>query len=562
MLATLKIRDLVLIEDVALDFAPGLNVLTGETGAGKSILLDALGLAAGARAGARSSVRTGAAQGSAVAIFDLDQKHAAFALLKQNDIPADNEVILRRAITADGRTRAFVNDEPVGVGLLRDLGGLLVEIHGQSDDRGLFDNATHRRVLDAFGQSEKLVAEVAERFAAFEQARLQLEELRRAAAGAAADADFVRHAAKELSELAPETGEEAKLAADRALLMNAGKIAEDISAAAELLGGERGAESTLAGAIKRLGRMNEEARAASTGAAAALEQAFALAEDARRELEGLLSRLDADSSELERKEDRLFALRAAARKYAVTPDELPRAMNEFLAKLDSLAGSGTSLKAAEADAATARAAFLDSGKKLSAARKTAAHKLEGTVVSELIPLKLSHAKFRVALEPLGEDAATANGLERVAFEVATVAGAPFGPLAKIASGGELARFGLALKVALSEVSPPAALVFDEVDRGVGGAVADAVGERLQRLAKTTQVLLVTHAPQVAARAERHFRISRKGDRTTVDLLSNAERTEEIARMLSGAAVTDEARAAAKRLLAEAEGAPKKARKRA
>jgi DNA repair protein RecN (Recombination protein N) len=562
MLATLKIRDLVLIEDVALDFAPGLNVLTGETGAGKSILLDALGLAAGARAGARSSVRTGAAQGSSVAIFDLDKKHAAFALLKANDIPAQDEVILRRAITTDGRTRAFANDEPVGVGLLRDLGGLLVEIHGQSDDRGLFDNATHRRVLDAFGQNEKLVAEVSERFAAFEQARSRLDDLHKAAASAAADADFVRHAAKELSDLAPEAGEEAKLAAERALLMNAGKIAEDISAATELLGGERGAESTLAGAIKRLARMNDEARAASAGAAAALEQAFALAEDARRELESLLSRLDADSGELERKEDRLFALRAAARKYAVPPDELPRVMKEFLIKLDSIAGGGAGLKAAEAETATARAAFLDSAKKLSAARKTAARKLEGTVVSELIPLKLAHAKFRVALEPLGEDAATANGLERVAFEVATVEGAPFGPLAKIASGGELARFGLALKVALSEASPPAALVFDEVDRGVGGAVADAVGERLQRLAKTTQVLLVTHAPQVAARAERHFRISRRGDRTTVDLLTDAERAEEIARMLSGASVTDEARAAAKRLLSEAEAAPKKTRKRA
>jgi DNA repair protein RecN (Recombination protein N) len=562
MLATLKIRDLVLIEDVALDFAPGLNVLTGETGAGKSILLDALGLAAGARAGGRSSVRNGAAQGSSVAIFDLDSKHAAFALLKGNDIPAEDEVILRRAITTDGRTRAFANDEPVGVGLLRDLGGLLVEIHGQSDDRGLFDNATHRRVLDAFGQNEKLVSEVAERFAAFEQARTRLDELRKATASAAADADFVRHAAKELSDLAPEAGEEPKLTAERALLMNAGKIAEDISAATELLGGERGAESTLAGAIKRLARMNDEARNASAGAAATLEQAFALAEDARRELESLLSRLDADAGELERKEDRLFALRAAARKYAVQADELPRVMNEFLVKLDSISGSGAGLKTADAEAAKARAAFLDSAKKLSAARKTAARKLEGTVVSELIPLKLSHAKFRVALEPLTEDAGTANGLERVAFEVATVEGAPFGPLAKIASGGELARFGLALKVALSEASPPAALVFDEVDRGVGGAVADAVGERLQRLAKSTQVLLVTHAPQVAARAERHFRISRKGDRTKVDLLTDTERAEEIARMLSGASVTDEARAAAKRLLSEAEAAPKKTRKRA
>jgi DNA repair protein RecN (Recombination protein N) len=292
-----------------------------------------------------------------------------------------------------------------------------------------------------------------------------------------------------------------------------------------------------------------------------LEQAFAQTEEARRELEALLSRLDTDGSELERKEDRLHALRAAARKYGVQPDELPRVHKEFQIKLDSLSGSGTGLKNAEAEVAKTRAAFLDVARKLSAARKTAAKKLEGSVVSELIPLKLAHAKFRVALEPLPEDAASANGLERVAFEVATIESAPFGPLTKIASGGELARFSLALKVALSETSPPAVLVFDEVDRGVGGAVADAVGERLQRLAKTTQVLLVTHAPQVAARADRHFRITRKGDRTRVDMLSDDERAEEIARMLSGATVTDEARAAAKRLMNEATP-QKKTRKRA
>jgi DNA repair protein RecN (Recombination protein N) len=561
MLATLKIRDLVLIEDVALDFAPGLNVLTGETGAGKSILLDALGLAAGARGGGRSSVRSGAQQGSAVAIFDLAPKHSAFGILDANGIPGEGEVILRRAITADGRTRAFVNDEPVGVGLLRDLGGMLVEIHGQSDNRGLFDTATHRHILDIFGGNDVLAANVAARFAEYETARARLDALRKAAAAAAADADFVRHAADELSALAPEEGEEARLAAERAMLMNASKIAEDISATVELLGGERGAEASLAGALKRLTRTTEEARRAAASAEAALEQAFAQAEEARRDLEGLLSRLDNDGSELERKDDRLFALRAAARKYGVTSDALPRVAAEFQTKLDSLAGGGTSLKSAEADLAKARAAFLDVARKLSAARKAAAKKLEGAVASELIPLKLAHAKFRVALEPVAEDAATANGLERVAFEVATVESAPFGPLTKIASGGELARFSLALKVALSETSPPAVLVFDEVDRGVGGAVADAVGERLQRLAKTTQVLLVTHAPQVAARADRHFRITRKGDRTRVEMLSDEVRTEEIARMLSGASVTDEARAAARRLMNEA--APqKKTRKRA
>jgi DNA repair protein RecN (Recombination protein N) len=560
MLATLKIRDLVLIEDVSLDFAPGLNVLTGETGAGKSILLDALGLAAGARAGGRSSVRSGAAQGSAVAIFDLAPDHAARAPILENGIPSEGETILRRTIAADGRTRAFVNDEPVGVGLLRDLGALLVEIHGQADDRGLFDPVTHRRLLDSFGGHEALALEVAGKFAGLEQARAEAESLKRAAASAAADADFIRHAAEELSALDPQAGEEAALASERVLLMNASKIAEDVSAAVDTLGGERGAEASLAAVLKRLARMNAQARAAAAGAEAALEQAFAQTEEARRELEVLLSRLDADPAELERKEERLFALRALARKYAVPPDELPRVLGEFLARRDAIDGGGGKLKEIDARVAQAREAYLEVARKLSAARQIAARKLEAAVAGELAPLKLGHAKFRVALESLGEEG-NANGLERIAFEVATIEGAPFGALVKIASGGELARFSLALKVALSEASPPAALVFDEVDRGVGGAVANAVGERLQRVARTTQVLLVTHSPQVAARAMRHFRITRSGDRTRVQMLSDAERAEEIARMLSGAAITEEARAAARRLLAEAE-TPVKKRKRA
>ncbi|HEX3673332.1 MAG TPA: DNA repair protein RecN [Rhizomicrobium sp.] len=559
MLATLKIRDLVLIEDVSLDFAGGLNVLTGETGAGKSILLDALGLAAGARAGGRSSVRQGAAQGSAVAIFDLAKGHAARALIDGNGIPSEGETILRRAITVDGRTRAFVNDEAVGVGLLRDLGAMLVEIHGQADDRGLFDAATHRRLLDAFGGHEPLAADVASRFAELDRLRAAADAIRKAAASAAADADFVRHAAQELSDFAPEEGEETRLASERALLMNASRIAEDVSAGVEALGGDRGAEAMIASVLKRLARMGEEARKAAASAEAALEQAFASTEEGRRELEALLSRLDADPGELERKEERLFALRAMARKYAVPPDELPRVAIEFFAKRDAIEGGGGKLKEAEAEVAKAREAYLAAARKLSAARKTAAAKLEAAVAGELVPLKLGHAKFRVALEP-GEE--SASGLERVAFEVATIEGAPFGAMTKIASGGELARFSLAIKVALAETSPPAALVFDEVDRGVGGAVADAVGERLQRVARTTQVLLVTHSPQVAARAMRHFRITRTGDRTRVAMLTPEERAEEIARMLSGAAVTEEARAAARRLLAEAEAAPKKIRKRA
>ena len=553
MLSGLTVRDIVLIESSALEFAPGLNVLTGETGAGKSILLDALGLAAGGRAGARAGVRPGAAQGSATAVFDPEKKHPARALLRDNAMETDGEIILRRVISADGRTRAFVNDEPVGVGLLRDLGASLVEVHGQADDRGLFDNATHRRLLDAFGGHEALAQEVADLYARLETVRGTAEELRRAAAAAQADAEYTRHAADELTALGAEEGEEAALVAARSLLMNATKIAEDVSAASAALSGERGAEAGLASALKRLSRMNEEARKAAAAAETALEQAYALAEDARRELDSLLANLKHNPRELEKKEERLYALRDAARKYNVTTDALPRLQAEFETKRESLETGGTKVKAADAEVEQARQAYLAAAKKLSAARKKSARELETSVANELTPLKLAHAKFRVNLEAL--EAETASGLERVAFEVATVEGATFGSLAKIASGGELARFSLALKVALSEASPPAALVFDEVDRGVGGAVADAVGERLQRLAKTTQVLLVTHSPQVAARAARHFRITRLGDKTRVHMLTDDERLEELARMLSGANVTEEARAAARRLVAEA--APKR-----
>jgi DNA repair protein RecN (Recombination protein N) len=563
MLAALNVRDIVLIESARLEFAPGLNVLTGETGAGKSILLDALGLAAGGRGGGRAAVRPGATQGSATALFEPPARHPARSLLSDQAIPADGEIVLRRTLSADGRTRAFVNDEPVGVTFLKDLGAALLEVHGQSDDRGLFDSSTHRTLLDAFGGHDVLAGEVAAKFAAYDSARIAAEELRRAQVTAAADADYVKAAVGELSALAAEAGEEESLAAERTLLMNAARIAEDVSAAGDLLSGERGAEAGLAGALKRLSRMSEEARKAAAPAETALEQALALAEDARHELDALLSRLEVDAGTLERKEERLFALRAAARKYAVKPDALPKLLAEFEAKLDALDLSGGKLKQAEALAEAARLAFMETATRLSKTREVAARNLEKAVAAELTPLKLGHAKFRVTFS---EAEPGSQGLERVAFEVATVAGAPYGALTRIASGGELARFSLAIKVVLAQSGPPAALVFDEVDRGVGGAVADAVGLRLQRLARTTQVLLVTHSPQVAARAERHFRISRKADKTLVEQLDGEARLEEVARMLSGAAVTEEARAAANRLIQEgrqsAEAVPKKSRKRA
>jgi DNA repair protein RecN (Recombination protein N) len=561
MLAALTVRDIVLIEQAALEFAPGLNVLTGETGAGKSILLDSLGLAVGGRG--RAGVRPGAAQGSATAIFDPAKSHGARALLQDQAMPHEGEIVLRRSLAADGKSRAFINDEAVSVGLLKDLGGLLLEVHGQADDRGLFDISTHRGLLDAFGGLERQGRDVTALYGAWNAAREKLADLKAGAAEAAKNADYVRAAAKELDAFDPQPGEEESLAGERALMMNAARIAEELSAATEALAGERGAEASLASALKKLSRLQEEARKRTAAAEAALEQAFAQTEEARRELDALLSSLDTDTAALERKEERLFELRALARKYGTTPDGLPAVLAEFRVQQETLDGSGTSLRDAEAATVRAHQAYLTDARKLSQARAAAARKLEAAVAAELAPLKLGHAKFRVALETLADDAGTASGLEKIAFEVATVEGAAFGSLAKIASGGELARFSLALKVALAQTAPPTAMVFDEVDRGVGGAVADAVGERLQRLAETTQVLLVTHSPQVAARAARHFRISRVGDKTRITLLEDEARLEEIARMLSGANVTDEARAAAKRLIAEASrSSAKPARKRA
>jgi DNA repair protein RecN (Recombination protein N) len=560
MLAALTVRDIVLIEQAALEFAPGLNVLTGETGAGKSILLDSLGLAVGSRG--RAAVRPGAAQGSATAVFDPAPGHPSRALLAEQAMDSEGEIVLRRSLSADGKTRAFVNDQAVGLGLLKELGGLLLEVHGQSDDRGLFDAATHRGLLDAFGGLEEMVRAVAVAHAGWDGARAALADLKARAAEAQKNADYVRAAVTELSAFAPEPGEEENLAGERALMQNAARIGEELSAASDVLSGERGAESALAQALKKLSRLPEEARKRTAAAEAALEQAFVQTQEARLELDGVLAGLDSDPRVLERKEERLFTLRALARKYATTPDGLQAVLEGFLVQQEALDGGGNTLKGAEAAAKAAQKAYLEHARKLTTARTDAARKLEAAVAGELTPLKLGHAKFRAVLEPLAEDEGAAHGLERVRFEVATIEGAAFGALAKIASGGELARFSLALKVALSQASPPAALVFDEVDRGVGGAVADAVGERLQRLAQTTQVLLVTHSPQVAARAARHFRISRVGDKTRIVALEDEARLEEIARMLSGANVTEEARAAAKRLMAEAVVPPKKTRKRA
>ena len=561
MLVSLTVRDIVLIEKAELQFAPGLNVLTGETGAGKSILLDALGLAAGERGGGRTAIRAGADAAAVSAIFNVEPTHPAREILKANVLEDHTgEIMLRRTVTADGRSRAYVNDQPVGVQLAREIGSMLLEVHGQTDDRGLFDVATHRVLLDAFGGHVAVAEDLAQRYAAVAAATEKRDSLRRMQAAAAQEIDYLTHAAKELRDLAPVNGEEESLAATRALLTNAGKLAQEIATAADFVVGDAGVEVQLAAALRRLSRLPPEGREAASAAEAALDSALALVQDARGELEGLLEKLENNPGKLEIVEERLFALRAAARKYNVPVDSLARLRDEFAAKLGMFDAGGTSIVAAEAEVSRTRAHYREKACELSARRKVAAKNLEEAVAQEFLPLKLGAARFHVALAPLDEAAAGPNGLERVAFEIATIESAPFGPLAKIASGGELARFSLALKVSLSQASPPAVLVFDEVDRGVGGAVAAAVGERLQRLAETTQVLLVTHSPQVAARAARHFRITRANDATCVNELTDEERIEEIARMLSGAVVTAEARAAARRLIAEAH-APAKPKKR-
>jgi DNA repair protein RecN (Recombination protein N) len=554
MLTSLMVRNIVLIERAELSFSAGLNVLTGETGAGKSILLDALGLAAGERANGRACVRSGAEQAVAVAGFEFPPKHPARTILNQSGIALEDcEIVLRRVVSADGRSRAFINDQPVGVQLAREIGSVLLEVHGQADDRGLFDPASHRALLDAFGGNEALAGEVADDFMRVQAARERLEQLRTARDAAERESDFLRFASNELSKLAPQPGEEVELGSARALMMNAGRLSQEIAAAFDFVGGDGGAEVRLGNALRRLSRLPEQGREATRQAEEALETALILVQDARCGLEQLLTRLHADPAKLEQLEERLFALKSAARKYNVTADALPALAAEFKAKLDALESGGTSIGAAEAELSRDLTAYRSAAAKLSSARAEAAKRLEDAVATELAPLKLGGAKFRVALAPLPGE--TASGLDRVAFEIATVEGADFGPLTRIASGGELARFALALKVALAESNPPAILVFDEVDRGVGGAVAAAVGERLQRLAQNTQVLLVTHSPQVAARAVRHFRIVRARGATSVQMLSPEERVEEIARMLSGASITDEARAAARRLLAEASVTP-------
>ena len=554
MLVQLSIRDIVLIDRLDLTFRDGLSALTGETGAGKSILLDGFALALGGR-GDGGLVRHGEAQGQVSAVFDLPHEHGARKLAQAQEIDTDGDLILRRVQYADGRTRAFVNDQPVSVQILRMIGAAIVEIHGQHDDRALTDPAQHRMILDGFGGFEAQAEAVAAASETLKRARQALQAQRMRVEAARKEADFLRHAVAELGKLAPKPGEEEALAAQRQGMMQSEKVARDLIDAYEAVGGQGSPIAALSAVMRRLERRAGQAPALIDPSLAALNTAIVALEEAGETLSAGMRAAEYDPREQERVEERLFALRGAARKYDVPVDGLVPLAESMTADLAALDDSEISLGRLEDALQKAEASFIALAGKLSAARHKAAAKLDAAVKAELPPLKLERARFITKIDS-DETARGPEGFDRVEFWVETNPGTRPGPMMKVASGGELSRFMLALKVVLAERGSAPTLVFDEIDTGVGGAVADAIGERLARLAGKVQVISVTHAPQVAAKAAQHFLIAKSalaGDAasrtvTRVTALEDQARREEIARMLAGASITEEARAAAGRLL--------------
>ncbi|HEY9012276.1 MAG TPA: DNA repair protein RecN [Devosia sp.] len=552
MLSALSVRNIVLIDQLDLGLDQGLTVLTGETGAGKSIVLDALTLALGGR-GDASLVRTGAESGQVVAVLALPREHPAREALRDNDIADDEDVILRRVQFADGRTRAFINDQPVSAGLLQTVGRLVVEIHGQHDDRALVDVATHRAALDAFGGHD--TAPVRAAYAALIEADAAVADQRAVIAEALAKEEYARHVVEELSDLAPEAGEEEVLAERRQRLMTLEKAAEEVRDADEIINGPMAPGPALASLMRRLMRKAEAGAAIFQPIVDALDATLVSLDATSEALETLQREMAFDPADLEKVEERLFALRAAARKHHTTCDGLSEVLSRYKADLEMLQSGEESLKALEARAAAARETYLRAAKQLSAERERSATALTKAVEAELPDLKLGSAKFIVDRQ-VDESRVAPFGFDQIAFHVQTNPGTLAGPLLKVASGGELSRFLLALKVVLADRGSAPVLIFDEIDTGVGGAVADAIGRRLARLADKVQVISVTHAPQVAARAQTHLLIEKQAIsegafmRTHVKPLDGESRREEVARMLAGAKVTEEARAAAGKLISE------------
>jgi DNA repair protein RecN (Recombination protein N) len=565
MLIGLAIRDIVLIDSLDLAFGPGLTTLTGETGAGKSIILDALGLAAGAR-GDAALVRHGAAQAVATAIFAPGSDSAVWSYLDDKGLAyvPDEDLVLRRVLGADGRSRAFVNDQPTGVGVLRDLGAMLIEVHGQHETVGLLDARTHGALLDRFGGCEGAVQVCLETWSVWRAAREQARRLRADREKLADEVDDLTVRLAELDRLSPGEGEAKRLAEERAVLGAAEKTLAEIAAARDHVDGD-----AVAGRLGQAYRALERARQRALGAGVdegstsvglivqateAVDRAMVEATEAAAAIDAAAAAFDVEPERLERTEERLFALRAVARKLGVDADALPAARADIARRLLAMESADDAIAAAEARVVETWAAYRSAARTLTAARGAAGDRLTAAVKAELAPLKLEKARFRVAVDPLEEDRVGPTGADRVEFQVATLPGAPFQGLGAIASGGELARFALALKAALvgrSQGLQPL-MIFDEVDQGVGGAVADAVGLRLRTLSRGAQVLAVTHSPQVAARADAHWRVRKAGEgerlRAAVDVLTPGAREEEIARMLSGAKVTDAARAAARALM--------------
>jgi DNA repair protein RecN (Recombination protein N) len=557
MLIRLSIRDIVLIDRLDIDFVAGLSVLTGETGAGKSILLDSFALALGGR-GDCALVRQGEAQGQVTAAFDVPADHPARAILKANDIPADDDLILRRVQFADGRSRAFLNDQPVAVQVLHKVGSALVEIHGQHDDRALVDTAAHRQLLDAFGGLESDAAEVGRLWVLRRDAEGRVAQHRAEVERAQRQADWLRHAAEELGKLAPEPGEETALAGRRTGMMQAEKVAEDLRDAQAAVSGKDSPVPALAAAVRRLERRQAQAPGFIEPAVKALDAALTSLDEAGLHIDRALRTAAFDPHELERIEERLFALRAAGRKYNAPVDQLAALSTRYANDLALIDAGTVRLAALEQEAAAAAGHYDKAAVALSNRRRDVAGTLDRAVNAELKPLKLEQAQFSTMIKS-SPDAPGPDGVDRVEFFVRTNPGTQPGPLMKVASGGELSRFMLALKVVIADRGSAPTLVFDEIDTGVGGAVADAIGGRLARLAGRVQVLAVTHAPQVAARADHHYLITKdalaKGKRlaTRIAELVPDLRREEIARMLAGAEITAEARAAAERLILAAAG---------
>ena len=551
MLVNLSIRNIVLIEKLDLTWRAGLCTLTGETGAGKSILLDALALATGAR-GDAGLVRSGAEQGTVTAAFDIPEEKLVTRIMEEHDLPCEGQIILRRVQSKDGRSRAFINDAPVSVNLLKTIGSALVEIHGQNESQSLTDGPVQLSLLDSYAGHGDKVDALKQKYSHLKECEEQLELYKNARERAAAEEDFLRHALEELEKIDPKEGEEESLSEERTLLMNSEKIAGYIAEALVLMEGDKALQSALNGALRQLEKVSDQAAGRLDTTITALERAVIEADEAQTQLLEASRDLVYDPQRLEQVEERLFGLKALARKHAVQVDQLPATKTMLQQQLDDIESGADRLNELQQNVEKAFKDYEVLALSISKTRQQAALKLDKTVMKELEPLKLNGGGFQTMLSHVTPSMGTATGIDSVQFIASTNPGMPAGPISKIASGGELARFMLALKVALAEASEPLTMIFDEVDAGVGGAVAEAVGSRLKLLAENGQVLVVTHSPQVAACGNHHWLISKSVDddstMTRVEELSTQNREEEIARMLAGASVTDEARAAAVRLL--------------